>query len=182
MWRGCGHCQPRSQKRGRLGGVIVAGAWGVHFGLAKDVRGSNLGDATLTSASPTQVGVVMGTSGRPLDHRTDIFSLAWCCTLRGNFFGGLVSAILRDSPPSVRDLRSDQPGDLACVIRRCLEKDPRHRLPTARGAAKPRLSTEPREDIPDQVDGGGGQRSPIESFVSCEIGRKKVLDKSDMVL
>src|SRR5271157_4833934 len=54
------------------------------FGLAKDVRGANLGDATLTSASQTQVGVVMGTpaymspeqtSGRPLDHRTDIFSM-----------------------------------------------------------------------------------------------------------
>jgi len=31
------------------------------FGLAKDVRGSTIGDATLTSASHTQVGVVMGT-------------------------------------------------------------------------------------------------------------------------
>ena len=43
----------------------MAGAWGVDFGLAKDVRGSNLGDARLTSASHAQVG--MGTSGRPLD-------------------------------------------------------------------------------------------------------------------
>jgi serine/threonine protein kinase len=30
------------------------------FGLAKDVRAANLGDATMTSASYTQVGVVMG--------------------------------------------------------------------------------------------------------------------------
>jgi serine/threonine protein kinase len=46
------------------------------FGLAKDVRVSKLGDATLTTASRTEVGVVMGTpahmspeqtSGRPLD-------------------------------------------------------------------------------------------------------------------
>jgi TolB-like protein/cytochrome c-type biogenesis protein CcmH/NrfG len=118
------------------------------FGLAKDVRGSNLGDATLTSDS-TQVGVVMGTpaymspeqtSGRPLDHRTDIFSLGVVlhemATGRRPFEGTssaeLISAILRDTPPSVTDLRSDLPSDLARVIRRCLEKDPRHRLQTAR--------------------------------------------------
>ena len=119
------------------------------FGLAKDVRGSNLGDATLTSASHTQVGVVMGTpaymspeqtSGRPLDHRTDIFSfgvvLHEMATGRRPFEGTssaeLVSAILRDTPPSVTDSRPELPGDLARIIRRCLEKNPRHRLQTAR--------------------------------------------------
>jgi serine/threonine-protein kinase len=119
------------------------------FGLAKDVRASNLDDATLTLASHTQVGMVMGTpaymspeqtSGRPLDHRSDIFSLGVLfhemATGRRPFEGTssaeLVSAILRDTPPSVTDLRPDLPGDLARIIRRCLEKDPRHRLQTAR--------------------------------------------------
>src|SRR5580700_6858704 len=119
------------------------------FGLAKDVRGSNVGDATLTSASQTQVGVIMGTpaymspeqtSGRPLDHRTDIFSLGVLlhemATGRRPFEGTssaeLVSAILRDTPPSVTDMRPDLPSDLARIIRRCLEKDPRHRVQTAR--------------------------------------------------
>jgi len=119
------------------------------FGLAKDVRGSNLGDATLTSASQTEIGVVMGTpaymspeqtSGRPLDHRTDIFSfgvvLHEMATGRRPFEGTssaeLVSSILRDTPASVTDSRPDLPSDLARVIRRCLEKDPRHRLQTAR--------------------------------------------------
>src|SRR5271169_16095 len=119
------------------------------FGLAKDVRGSNLGDATLTSASRTEVGVVMGTpaymspeqtSGRPLDHRTDIFSLGVMlhemATGRRPFEGTssaeLVSSILRDTPPSVTDARPDLPSDLARIVRRCLEKDPRHRLQTAR--------------------------------------------------
>src|SRR6202140_3575075 len=119
------------------------------FGLAKDVRGSNLDDATLTSASHTQMGVVMGTpaymspeqtSGRPLDHRTDIFSLGVVLhematgqrPFDGTSSAELVSAILRDTPPSVTHLRPDLPSDLARIIRRCLEKDPRHRLQTAR--------------------------------------------------
>src|SRR5271166_1420094 len=119
------------------------------FGLAKDVRGSGMGDATMTSASRTEVGVVMGTpaymspeqtSGRPLDHRTDIFSMGVMlhemATGRRPFEGTspaeLVSAILRDSPPPVTDVRPDLPSDLARIIRRCLEKDPRHRVQTAR--------------------------------------------------
>ncbi len=119
------------------------------FGLAKDFRGSNLGDATMTSGCRTEVGVVMGTpaymspeqtSGRPLDHRTDIFSLGVLlheiATGRRPFEGSssaeLVSAILRDAPPSITDVRPDLPNDLARIVRRCLEKDPRHRLQTAR--------------------------------------------------
>ncbi len=119
------------------------------FGLAKDVRGSNVGDATLTSPSQTQVGVVMGTpaymspeqtSGRPLDHRTDIFSLGVMLhemstgkrPFEGSSSAELISAILRDAPASVTDLRPDLPSDLARIIRRCLEKDPRYRMQTAR--------------------------------------------------
>jgi len=119
------------------------------FGLAKDVRGANLGDTTMTSDSQTQVGVVMGTpaymspeqtSGRPLDHRTDIFSLGVLLhemstgkrPFEGTSPAELVSAILRDAPPSVTEMRPDLPSDLARIIRRCLEKDPRHRIQTAR--------------------------------------------------
>ncbi len=119
------------------------------FGLAKDIRTANFADATMTSASRTEVGVVMGTpaymspeqtSGRPLDHRTDIFSLGVLLhematgkrPFEGNSSAELVSAILRDTPPSVTDTRPDLPSDLARIIRRCLEKDPRHRVQTAR--------------------------------------------------
>jgi TolB-like protein len=119
------------------------------FGLAKQVRAETSNEATLTSAGRTKAGVVMGTlaymspeqvSGRVLDHRTDIFSLGVMlhemATGRRPFEGTssaeIVSSILRDSPPLVTDLRSDLPSDLARVIRRCLEKDPRHRVQTAR--------------------------------------------------
>ena len=119
------------------------------FGLAKDINAQNPGgDATITSAQ-TQIGVVMGTpaymspeqvSGRTLDHRTDIFSLGVLlhemCTGHRPFTGHssaeLTSSILRDDPPSISDLRSDLPPDLSRIVRRCLEKDPRYRVQTAR--------------------------------------------------
>ncbi|MGH9744896.1 MAG: protein kinase domain-containing protein [Candidatus Acidiferrales bacterium] len=119
------------------------------FGLAKDVGAETSDGATQTSAGLTQAGIVMGTpaymspeqvSGRMLDHRTDIFSLGVIlhemATGRRPFVGTsaaeLVSSILRDTPPLVTDARADLPGDLARVIHRCLEKDPRHRIQTAR--------------------------------------------------
>lgn len=119
------------------------------FGLAKDIGADTANLATLTSSGRTQAGMVMGTpaymspeqvSGRALDHRSDIFSfgvvLHEMATGRRPFEGGssaeLVSSILRDTPASVCDVRPDLPSDLARVIRRCLEKDPRHRMQTAR--------------------------------------------------
>lgn len=122
------------------------------FGLAKDLSAENASEATVTAVGQTQAGMVMGTpaymspeqvSGRTLDHRTDIFSLGVLlhematgrCPFEGTSSAELISAILRDSPAPVTDLRTDLPGDLARVIRRCLEKDPRHRLQTARDVA-----------------------------------------------
>ena len=63
--------------------------------------------------SPEQI------SGRALDHRTDIFSLGVVlhemATGQRPFEGAssaeLVSAILRDTPASVTDMRPDLPGD-----------------------------------------------------------------------
>ena len=119
------------------------------FGLAKDVGAETSDGATQSSAGLTQAGIVMGTpaymspeqvSGRALDCRTDIFSLGVILhematghrPFKGTSAAELVSSILRDDPPLVTELRADLPGDLARVIRRCLEKDPRHRVQTAR--------------------------------------------------
>ncbi len=119
------------------------------FGLAKDFNAQQPEGATMTSAGRTEIGVVMGTpaymspeqvSGRALDHRSDIFSLGVMLhematgrrPFQGESSAELVSSILRDDPPSVTDVRPQLPGDLARVIRRCLEKDPRHRVQTAR--------------------------------------------------
>lgn len=122
------------------------------FGLAKDVSTGASSGATMTAAVRTEVGMVMGTpaymspeqvSGRLLDHRTDIFSMGVVLhematgqrPFDGQSSAELTSAILRDAPRSVTEVRPDLPADLARVIRRCLEKDPRHRVQTARDVA-----------------------------------------------
>ncbi|HUE42524.1 MAG TPA: protein kinase [Candidatus Sulfotelmatobacter sp.] len=119
------------------------------FGLAKDIRSELVSNATLTSAGQTQAGVVMGTpaymspeqiAGREIDHRTDIFSLGVVLhemstghrPFEESSSAELMSAILRDAPSPVTDLRPDLPADLARIIRRCMEKDVRHRVQTAR--------------------------------------------------
>lgn len=122
------------------------------FGLAKDVAPIQPDETTLTWAAQTKVGAVMGTpaymspeqiAGRAADHRTDIFSLGVVlfemATAQRPFTGAsqpeLASAILRDTPPLVTEVRSDLPAALAHLIRRCLEKDPAHRVQTARDIA-----------------------------------------------
>jgi serine/threonine protein kinase len=119
------------------------------FGLAKDVRVDKSSDATLTSAAQTAVGVVLGTlpymspeqiAGRAIDHRTDIFSLgvilyemtSGLLPFRGESSAELASAILRDTPRPLNQLRASVPEELSTVIRRCLEKIPADRFSSAR--------------------------------------------------
>ncbi len=104
---------------------------------------------TVTMTSPlSTVGDVVGTvpymapeqiRGEAADARSDLFSFGiliyeLVCGRRpfaGQTSWEVVSAILRDRPPSLRTLRSDVPVDLERIIGRCLEKDPRERFQTA---------------------------------------------------
>ena len=118
------------------------------FGLAK-VGGDSATDATSQTVLQTRDGVVLGTmpymspeqiTGRPTDHRTDIFSLGVLLYEMASghrpFWGvssaELTSAILRDAPQPLSEVRADLPADLVRIVRRCLEKDVRHRIQTAR--------------------------------------------------
>ncbi len=123
------------------------------FGLAKDLRTPDRAEVTMTAAGQTQAGMVMGTpaymspeqlAGRPVDHRTDIFSLGVLLYQMSSgqrpFEGGssieLASAILRDVPRPLADLRADVPAALATLVQRCLEKDRERRMQTAREVAR----------------------------------------------
>ena len=99
------------------------------FGLAKDLRPSDHPDVTVTTPGQTEVGMVMGTpaymspeqlAGRPVDHRTDIFSLGILLyqmssgqrPFEGTNSIELASAILRDTPPPLGNVRPGVPGGL----------------------------------------------------------------------
>jgi TolB-like protein/predicted Ser/Thr protein kinase len=127
------------------------------FGLAKITApavAQAVGASTAVTAATggellTSPGVVMGTpaymspeqvAGRTIDHRTDIFSLGTMLyematgqrPFRGRSAAELASAILRDTPRSLCELRAGLPEGLWRVIQRCLEKSAADRFPSAR--------------------------------------------------
>ena len=146
------------------------------FGLAKltATEPEGAADATRTLEMQTRAGVVMGTmpymspeqaEGRPLDHRTDIFSLGVLLyemttgerPFRGASPAALVSSILRDEPQL--PTRPDISPSISSVIADCLQKDPARRVQTARdfrtalnsaiGDSNPGLGIEPK--VPERL-------------------------------
>ena len=162
------------------------------FGLAKETGPVDAGDATQTRGMQTEVGVVMGTpaymspeqvAGEAVDCRTDIFSLGIVLyemasgerPFKGRSSAELVSAILRDTPRAISEVRADLPPDLAQVIRRCLEKDPRNRVQTAldvcndlRELARHPAATTVIEPVSRSAD--GASRSPGSAGSSASPG------------
>jgi tetratricopeptide (TPR) repeat protein/predicted Ser/Thr protein kinase len=118
------------------------------FGLAKlQEQGAPAGDEEPTRAL-TREGLVVGTvpymspeqvQGEPVDHRTDIFSFGVILyematgdrPFHGQNSAQVVSAILRDDPPSVAERKAELPFHLSRIVRHCLEKDPRKRYQSA---------------------------------------------------
>jgi TolB-like protein/Tfp pilus assembly protein PilF len=119
------------------------------FGLARTVDPDAVRlEEAVTSLGLTAAGTIVGTmpymspeqiEAKPLDHRTDLFSLGIILyelatgerPFRGDSSAGLMSSILKDHPQSVGERRSDVPGDVCRLIDRCLEKEPRDRIQTA---------------------------------------------------
>ena len=120
------------------------------FGLARmsGAMAGGSGGSELPTDVHTREGVVLGTvpymspeqvSGRPLDHRTDIFSLGvmlYEMATGQRPFGGaspveLLSSILRDRPTPLSEARPGLPPHLDTIVGRCLEKAPENRPQTA---------------------------------------------------
>jgi Tol biopolymer transport system component len=109
----------------------------------------------MTTPAMTAAGLIMGTAaymspeqarGRPVDRRADVW--AFGCVLYemltgkrafpGDDISDVLVAVLRDEP-DFSVLPADTPRHVRTLLRRCLQKDPRNRLPHV-GTARLELS------------------------------------------
>jgi serine/threonine protein kinase len=122
------------------------------FGLAKAIAPDSSPDANVTQIGLTRVGTVVGTPeymspeqlvSASVDHRSDIFSMGIVLhqmatghpPFAGKTSAQLATAILRDVPPLLTEVRPQAPREMAALIRRCLEKEPAQRPQSAREVA-----------------------------------------------
>ena len=119
------------------------------FGLAKQQAGRQLESTGVETQGLTQEGTILGTvpymspeqlQGRPADQRSDVFSLGiiFYQLLTGKlpFVGessaDVISAILRDTPRPVTEIKVDLPNHLGRIVKRCLNKESSERYQTTR--------------------------------------------------
>src|SRR4029453_5818514 len=105
------------------------------------------------TTSVTRDGHILGTvaymapeqaQGHPVDARSDIFSLGVLLyematgerPFKGSTNLSILSAILKDVPPPVTDLKAELPRALARMIQRSLEKNPGDRYQSAHDLGK----------------------------------------------
>jgi serine/threonine protein kinase/TolB-like protein/Tfp pilus assembly protein PilF len=123
------------------------------FGLAKTIQ-KNLEDATDSISHLSREGLLVGTiaymspeqlRGERLDYRTDIFSLgtvlyemiwgknpfAHRADSRSKSNAEVISSIMSDEPPSLRQVSINCPNDFDHVVNKCLRKNPTDRYQSA---------------------------------------------------
>jgi serine/threonine protein kinase/Tol biopolymer transport system component len=133
------------------------------FGLAKlreEIAAVDAGLVT-TGENLTGEGKIIGTvaymspeqaEGKAVDQRSDIFSLGVMLyeaatserPFKGDTSMSVITAILRDEPRAVTNLRPELPHDLARIIKRAIAKDPEQRYQSAKDL---------RNDLQDLKDG-----------------------------
>ena len=80
-----------------------------------------------------RVHVARAGAGKPVDHRSDIFSLGVVLfematgqrPFKGDSSVSVLSSVLRDTPPLVSELKPELPRELGRIIRHCLSRIPR---------------------------------------------------------
>lgn len=121
------------------------------FGLAKlREELSQAQQASMpTQQALTGEGAILGTvaymapeqaEGKAVDPRSDVFALGVLLyemstgqrPFKGDNNVSVLSAILKDTPASISDVKRDMPRELARVVQRCLAKDPEDRYQTAK--------------------------------------------------
>jgi len=149
------------------------------FGLAKlggdPLEAESPDDETRTALDQTQPGHVMGTVsymspeqalGKPLDHRSDIFSLGVVLyemltgrrAFKGDTSAAVFDAILNRAPVAPIELNSAVPAEVERIVNRALEKDPALRYQSAADLAadlrRLRRDTTTSHPVPREANSG----------------------------
>src|SRR5436305_4576834 len=115
----------------------------VDFGLAMAQDEISLSRTGMISGTPAYISPEAA-QGRPLDRRTDVYSLGVVLyeLLAGEppFTGGNLARVLvrlvQDDPKPLRQVAPAVPEDLETIVAKCLEKDPGRRYGSARELAE----------------------------------------------
>ncbi|MBD3869414.1 MAG: protein kinase [Acidobacteria bacterium] len=154
------------------------------FGLAKWADHTLATDdgIEMATATVTQEGKILGTvaymspeqaQGKPVDARSDVFSLGILLyemttgqrPFRGDNAISTLSSILKDSPPSLTDLKTELPTHLDRVVKRCLAKDPERRYQSAKELRneleqlKDEIVSQELSGVRDAVPAGGSKKT-----------------------
>jgi Tol biopolymer transport system component/tRNA A-37 threonylcarbamoyl transferase component Bud32 len=155
------------------------------FGLAMLREAAN-DPATTHPTAPlwelTGEGRVVGTAaymspeqadGRPLDHRTDLFSFGIVLhemavgerPFQGDSIVSVLAAIVRDTPRPLTEINPRLPRELTRVVRRCLAKDREERYQSARDIGHD--LTDLRQEL---RSGESGERAAVQA----DLKRRRV--------
>jgi tetratricopeptide (TPR) repeat protein len=123
------------------------------FGLARFLESRDASKTGTTMARMTMPGVVLGTVsymspeqalGRPVDHRTDLFSLGVVLyemltgrlPFQGTSVTEIVDRVLHFDPPAPSRVAAPVSTDIDAIVKRALEKDPALRYQSARSLSE----------------------------------------------
>jgi eukaryotic-like serine/threonine-protein kinase len=119
------------------------------FGIAKLTVQESETSSMQSMTTQTKSGVVLGTAAymspeqlrsKPVDYRTDIFSfgsilyemLSGRRAFRGETDADTITAVLREDPPELSEVRPAVPSAFEPIVAHCLEKNPDNRFQSSR--------------------------------------------------
>jgi serine/threonine-protein kinase len=115
----------------------------VDFGLAQEQDETALSRTGMISGTPAYISPEQA-QGRPLDRRTDVYSLgvvlyellAGFPPFKGSNLARILVQLVQEDPKPLRLIDPAIPEDLETLVAKCLEKDPARRYESARDLAE----------------------------------------------